>query len=108
MINRKKNAKKILVFFLIFGLIGGTMDHLRVTAAAGTEEEGSSGTEAGTEEDIYVRLKRKNRIAPLAEKICLPVKDRLQKYSRETTRMKAETQIQRTRQSFPQTRKRPR
>jgi len=52
MINRKKNAKKILVFFLIFGLIGGTMDHLRVTAAAGTEEEGSSGTEAGTEEDI--------------------------------------------------------
>ena len=28
------------------------MDHLRVIAAAGTEEEGSSGTEAGTEEDI--------------------------------------------------------
>ena len=52
MINRKKNAKKILVFFLIFGLIGGTMDHLRVIAAAGTEAEDSSGTEAGTEEDI--------------------------------------------------------
>lgn len=52
MINRKKNAKKILVFFLIFGLIGGTMDHLRVIAAAGTEAEGSSGTEAGTEEDV--------------------------------------------------------
>lgn len=52
MINRKKNAKKILVFFLIFGLIGGTMDHLRVIAAAGTEAEDSSGTEAGTEEDV--------------------------------------------------------
>ena len=52
MINRKKNAKKILVFFLVFGLIGGTMDHLRVTAAAGTEAEGPLGTEPGTAEDI--------------------------------------------------------
>ncbi len=53
MINRKKNAKKMLVFFLVFGLIGGTMDHLRVTAAAGTEAKGSLGTEAGMAEEAF-------------------------------------------------------
>lgn len=49
MINRKKNAKKILVFFLIFGLIGGTMDHLRVTAAAGTEPGTAENISAQTD-----------------------------------------------------------
>ncbi len=48
----KKNAKKVLVFFLVFGFIGGMMDHLRVTAsAAGTEGEQFPGTAAGVTED---------------------------------------------------------
>ena len=48
----KKNAKKVLVFFLVFGFIGGMMDHLRVTAsAAGTEGEQFPGTAAGVRED---------------------------------------------------------
>lgn len=47
----KKNAKKILVFLLVIGFIGGTMDHMRVTvSAAGTQREQFPGTEAGTAE----------------------------------------------------------
>ncbi|NBI61040.1 hypothetical protein D3Z53_24260 [Lachnospiraceae bacterium] len=48
----KKNAKRVMVFFLVFGFIGGMMDHLRVTvSAAGTEGEQFPGTVIGLTED---------------------------------------------------------
>ena len=47
----KKNAKRVMVFFLVFGFIGGMMDHLRVTvSAAGTEGEQFPGTVIGLTE----------------------------------------------------------
>lgn len=48
----KKNVKKVMVFFLVFGFIGGMMDHLRVdVSAAGTEGEQFPGTVTGLTED---------------------------------------------------------